>query len=117
MPIILDTLEEPLNEITLLIQLGVEGVLYLEINFIGNANGYAVTFKVRTNFVTAVSTVCEYFFPCKVNAGKQFQSFVAVVNVSAADKHVDCLHSFIKQDMNFGIFTATRRTYILVFPI
>ena len=43
------------------------------------------------------------FFNLECNAFKKLDSRLAVVNVSAADKHVDCLHSLVYEDVDFGI--------------
>ena len=82
MTIILDSLEEAFNEITLLVKLGIEVMLYLEINFIGNTNCCPVRDEVRTNFVVTVRTVCKYFLSCKLTKSRIYfkQGSIAVGN-------------------------------------
>lgn len=47
MTLILDSLKKSLDKIALLVQLGIEVMFYFEINFIGNANGCAVSDEVQ----------------------------------------------------------------------
>ena len=42
MAIILDSLEEPLNDVALLVQFGVEIMFYLEVFLVGDTNNCAV---------------------------------------------------------------------------
>ena len=72
MAIIFNSLKEPFDNIALLIELGVEIVLELEIDFVGNTNESSLSLKVRTNKFRRVSFVCENFFTLELNTFKKF---------------------------------------------
>ena len=106
MTIILDTLKEPLDNIALLIKFGVKGVFLLEICFVRNADNAAAFFKMMTNRLARIILVGKDFFTRKVKAVKKSKSRFTVMNLSAGQNHVQKLHSFVEQNMDFGGLAA-----------
>ena len=74
MPIILDTLEEPLNEITLLIQLRIKVMLNFEIGFIGDTSKGSMLSDEKANLLATLCFIRENCFTFEFYAIKKSKS-------------------------------------------
>ena len=64
--IILDSLKKSLNDVALLIEVGVEVVLYLEIAFVRNTSNGSMLLEIITNMLATVGFISEDFLADKI---------------------------------------------------
>ena len=65
-PIILDSLKESLNNVALLIEVGVEVVLNLEIAFVRNTSNGSMLLEIITNMLATIGFISEDFLADKI---------------------------------------------------
>ena len=106
MTIILDSLKKTFDEIALLVKLGVEVMLHFGIDFVGNEDKRASSLNVITNRFGGESFVGKNFFACEIDRCKQGNGFFAVMNLSAGQDHVQEVHFFVDEHVNFGVFAT-----------
>ena len=108
MPIILNLLKKPLDDIAVFVQFGIKVMLNPEIGFIGDTSNSPVLLKVTTNLLVTVSIIRENCFTLEFYAFEKSDSRFRVVNLPAGQDYVQKLHSVLDKDVDFGVFAATR---------
>ena len=73
---------------------------------VGNADNRAPSLKVITNRFGGESFVGKNFFTREIDRCKQVNGFFSVVNLSAGQYHVQKVHFFVDEHVNFGVFAT-----------